>query len=343
MGKGQRKRQRKRLAKRADDAKREAKRQRQQQQQPPSQPLQPPSADSSGGSAAAAAAAASARPAEQIALIRAYHTIEKRLAAVDRDPGLTTQEAREGRRRALCAEREALGGLDAYQRASIAGESSSGPSAHQVSAADWVLQELRGRPLTATHKAAQRTAPLPLPRGADTSDAPPLRLLDVGAIVNHYPPDEPDDDENEARGVGGGGGGGDDNTAGGGGALRGPTLPGGRRLHVTSIDINPQSSEVIRSDFFDFARAALAARAAAAAAAAAANEVAVVGGGAAAAAGAGAAAAGVVGCYDVVVLSLVLNFVGDPRARGEMLRLTARLLDEGGYLFLVCVRRRLPT
>jgi len=39
--------------------------------------------------------------------------------------------------------------------------------------------------------------------------------------------------------------------------------------------------------------------------------------------------------YDVVVLSLVLNFVGDPRQRGEMLMRCSRIIAEGGYLFLV--------
>ena len=34
----------------------------------------------------------------------------------------------------------------------------------------------------------------------------------------------------------------------------GPRLPGGRRLHVTSIDLNAQDDNVIQADFFDFAK-----------------------------------------------------------------------------------------
>ena len=98
MGKGQRKRQRKRLAKLGDEARRVAKRQRQEQ------------LEQGGG----AVVAEQQRPAEQAALIRAFHTLEKKLAAVATDPSLRDEEAREARRSALRAEQEALGGLDAY-------------------------------------------------------------------------------------------------------------------------------------------------------------------------------------------------------------------------------------
>ncbi|KAJ2357392.1 25S rRNA (adenine2142-N1)-methyltransferase [Coemansia erecta] len=39
--------------------------------------------------------------------------------------------------------------------------------------------------------------------------------------------------------------------------------------------------------------------------------------------------------FDVVCLSLVVNFIGDPVKRGDMLQQAARLLAPGGYLFLV--------
>ncbi|KAJ2454987.1 25S rRNA (adenine2142-N1)-methyltransferase [Coemansia sp. RSA 2336] len=39
--------------------------------------------------------------------------------------------------------------------------------------------------------------------------------------------------------------------------------------------------------------------------------------------------------FDVVCLSLVVNFVGDPVKRGEMLRKAAQMLAPQGYLFLV--------
>jgi 25S rRNA (adenine2142-N1)-methyltransferase len=39
--------------------------------------------------------------------------------------------------------------------------------------------------------------------------------------------------------------------------------------------------------------------------------------------------------YDIVVLSLVINFEGDPYKRGEMLKLCTRIIAEDGYLFVV--------
>jgi 25S rRNA (adenine2142-N1)-methyltransferase len=278
MGKGQRARQRKRLAKLGDEARRAAKRQRQQQ----------------GGeeAAGAAASAAAQRPAEQIALIRAFHTLEKKLAAVATDSTLRDDAAREARRTELRAEQEAMGGLDAYQKASLAGESTQAYA--QFSAAEWVLEELGGKPLVATHKSAQRTEPVVLPGGPDRPDTAPLQLLDVGAIVNHYPA-EPEPEAEPAPA-----------------ALRshstlGPKLPGGRRLLVTSIDLNAQEPSVIEADFFDFAAQQLALPRDTSSGAR----------------------------YDVIVLSLVMNFVGDASMRGVMIKRCAELLGEGGLLFLV--------
>ncbi|PIA18699.1 hypothetical protein COEREDRAFT_33665, partial [Coemansia reversa NRRL 1564] len=42
--------------------------------------------------------------------------------------------------------------------------------------------------------------------------------------------------------------------------------------------------------------------------------------------------------FDVVCLSLVVNFIGDPTRRGDMLRQASQLLVSGGYLFLVLPR-----
>ncbi|KAJ2608330.1 25S rRNA (adenine2142-N1)-methyltransferase [Coemansia sp. RSA 1804] len=39
--------------------------------------------------------------------------------------------------------------------------------------------------------------------------------------------------------------------------------------------------------------------------------------------------------FDVVCLSLVINFIGDPVRRGDMLKQAGRLLDAGGLLFVV--------
>jgi 25S rRNA (adenine2142-N1)-methyltransferase len=83
------------------------------------------------------------------------------------------------------------------------------------------------------------------------------------------------------------------------------SLPGGRgiTLDVTSIDLNPQdpSGHVERADFFNFAVAAEKNGA----------------------------------TFDVLVLSLVLNFVPLPSNRGKMLSLAHRIASSGGLLFLV--------
>lgn len=77
-------------------------------------------------------------------------------------------------------------------------------------------------------------------------------------------------------------------------------------LDVTSIDLNPEDSEagrrVIRADFFEFAKVDLR-----------------KGG----------------GIYNMICLSLCVNFVGCPRQRGLMLVLAARLLATNGLLFIV--------
>ena len=96
---------------------------------------------------------------------------------------------------------------------------------------------------------------------------------------------------------------------------------------VIPIDLNPQHKDVIRYDFFEFAhdmivqgklpeRAALKSK---------------------------TSSCGVK-IFDAIVLSLVINFVGDPRARGHMIALAAhkRILRKGGLLFitlpLACVQ-----
>ena len=69
------------------------------------------------------------------------------------------------------------------------------------------------------------------------------------------------------------------------------------------IDLNAQHKSVIQADFFDYAQNALKER----------HEP-----------------------FDAIVLSLVLNFQGDPRKRGDMLALAAdtRLLRNGGLVFV---------
>ena len=94
-------------------------------------------------------------------------------------------------------------------------------------------------------------------------------------------------------------------------------------LAVVPIDLNPQHPDVHRADFFDFAKEMIR------------ND-----------------ALPDYCCsraeddvrsdtkFDVIVMSLVLNFVGDPRLRGQMLALAAhsRILRRGGLLFVVLPR-----
>lgn len=67
-------------------------------------------------------------------------------------------------------------------------------------------------------------------------------------------------------------------------------------LDVLAIDLNPCHPSVMKKDFFELNISEL---------------------------------------FDIVVLSLVVNFVGTPAKRGEMLRRSAELIREGGHLFLV--------
>jgi len=69
-------------------------------------------------------------------------------------------------------------------------------------------------------------------------------------------------------------------------------------IQCTPIDLNPQSNEVIKADFLKLDDKK----------------------------------------YDVVVLSLVVNFEGDIRKRGDMLRKCPKLVVDKGYLFIVLPR-----
>eukprot|EP00947_MAST-08B_sp_MAST-8B-sp1_P003878 g3878.t1 len=100
-------------------------------------------------------------------------------------------------------------------------------------------------------------------------------------------------------------------------------------LDVTAIDLNPQARQVIRSDFFDFAHARCSGNtssispSSSPSSSLSSSDVAL-------------AAACASPPYDAIVLSLVVNFVGDPRRRGDMLALAAhpRMLRTGGLLFV---------
>ncbi len=178
------------------------------------------------------------------ALISSFHTLQKYLAAVDVDPTLLSEAAREKRRCEIRAKLEALGGLDAYQKASIFGATADESGAFNSGV--WVKNELRHMGLLPPRSPAR------------------LRLLDVGAVQDHW-------------------------------------SPHATTVDAMAIDLNPQHPSVRRADFFDFPPLPKDSSEA----------------------------------FDALVLSLVLNFVGDPRRRGAMLERCAALLRPGGALFLV--------
>ncbi|XP_041461963.1 25S rRNA (adenine(2142)-N(1))-methyltransferase-like [Lytechinus variegatus] len=72
-------------------------------------------------------------------------------------------------------------------------------------------------------------------------------------------------------------------------------------LDAVAIDLNPQCEGIIKSDFFDFK-------------------------------------VGESDVYDIIVLSLVLNFVSSPSQRGEMLKRCQTLCRQEGHIFIVLPR-----
>ena len=196
------------------------------------------------------------RAQDDINLIRDFHVIEKRIAALDRDPKFSGDpEAQARERTRLEAELNSLGGIDAYQKASLSGEKQ-----FSFNSAHWVLDELHKRRVQIKEQLL------------DKGTKPVCTLLDVGAIKNKYDP------KSEPR-------------------VRHLTsiFP----LETTSIDLNPQDKMVIKANFLDFAQRHSP------------------------------------GSFSVVVLSLCINFEGNPAKRGEMLRQAAHLLPEGGLCFVL--------
>ncbi len=102
------------------------------------------------------------------ALIARYHTIQKQLAAVEADSTLKPL-AREKRRHDLQAELQALGGLPAYQQASLFGATAE--ESGSFNSGVWVKSELYAMGLLPPGQGQRR-----------------LRLLDVGALQDHWSP-----------------------------------------------------------------------------------------------------------------------------------------------------------
>ena len=205
-------------------------------------------------------AAVSAEPSTVSAgaqLIRDYHFVEKQIAQLQRQLG--SDASSNPKLVALQKQLADMGGLEAYQKASLKGESEGAG----FDASEWVLDEIDRLKVLEQMPMRQPACP--------ASASNQLKLLDVGAIVDHY---------------------------------AAPLAQKGLAdtLDYTCIDLNSQHENVLQVDFFDHAKEQLAA----------ADHP-----------------------YDVVVLSLVLNFVGDIVKRGDMLRLASQLVPEGGYVFVV--------
>ena len=166
-------------------------------------------------------------PSLNATLIGQYHVLLKKIAQVEADLTSSEQEKKE-RIDLLRAEVENLGGIEAYQKASKEGESAARFEAFNAS--KWVL----AHPMV-----QERTSK--------------LRILDVGAICNHY-----------------------------------KSVP---NISCVAIDLHPQDESVIPCDLLQFKDAF---------------------------------------GFDAVVLSLVLNFDGDPRKRGHMIKHAVSLLAPSG-------------
>jgi 25S rRNA (adenine2142-N1)-methyltransferase len=104
-------------------------------------------------------------------LIRRFHTIRKQLAGCNDDAS----------RKALERELKELGGLDAYQRASLMGQSTE----RGGDSSKWLLPRLKAHASNlagVTSGDSSKDVARP-----DISLAPkPLQLLDVGALRNNY-------------------------------------------------------------------------------------------------------------------------------------------------------------
>ncbi|KAK4049047.1 25S rRNA (adenine2142-N1)-methyltransferase [Microbotryomycetes sp. JL201] len=197
--------------------------------------------------------------AAKVKLIREFHTIEKQLAS----PALVDPAERQR----LINRQQELGGLRAYQGASVHG----GDKARGGETGKWCVKQLKelkvGLPSSsiASDSKGKQKAVEPTINADGTKTWPKqqrdkLRLLDVGAI-------------------------------------NGTSYSGYKWIETTSIDLNSGSDNVIQCDFFEFPVPERK--------------------------------------FDVVGLSLVVNFEGSLTKRAEMLVHAHRYLKPEGLLYLV--------
>ena len=252
--------------------------------------------------------------AESLAVISEYHTLNKRLEQAENDESLSPEE-RQKSILELKKQQNAMGGLDRYQKASIYGAKSS-----KFVAADWVVpllkKELEKEEEERRAAGAKTTTAKSRPHKHSESRDRRLRILDVGAIDNQYYGKGYDD-----------------------------------WLDAVPIDLHGgQHDSVLQVDFLDYAHEYCAGK-----------DLAV-------AKSEGKAkkekdandhrdesslSPSPPQPFDAIVMSLVLNFQGDPRKRGDMLALASdsrilkssssedqvsssnRISKGGGMLFVV--------
>ncbi|KAJ3180529.1 hypothetical protein HDU87_002038 [Geranomyces variabilis] len=201
-------------------------------------------------------------------LIASYHTLNKKLHAVLKAGDSTAAGS-------IKTQMEAMGGLHAYQRASLrGGNEKKGLGA----CGSWLVQQLRAELAELRDSEAEKLVVV-AENGEEeveeveeeaktgspaTQQKLKLKLLDVGALDG------------------------------------GTYSKQASWIDVTSIDLNPQCQTVRKQDFFERPRPT-----------------------------------GAHEKFNVLCLSLVVNFVGDPKLRGDMLIHARRFLLPRGLLFLV--------
>ncbi|VEU40197.1 unnamed protein product [Pseudo-nitzschia multistriata] len=223
--------------------------------------------------------------AESLAVISEYHTLNKRLEQAENDESLTPEE-RQKIILDLKKQQDAMGGLDRYQKASIYGAKSS-----KFVCADWVVpllkKELEKEEEEERHAGAKTMTAKSQSDKQSESNPRRLRILDVGAIDNQYFGKGYDD-----------------------------------WLDAVPIDLHGgQHDTVLQVDFFDYAHEYCAGK-----------DLAVAKkeegktkkqNNAKVHRDASSVSPSPPQPFDAIVMSLVLNFQGDPRKRGDMLALAS--------------------
>lgn len=225
------------------------------------------------------------RPQVERDLIDRYHVLQKQLSQIQVQVG--DEKKNQERIKQIHEELEKLGGIEAYQTASLNGEVAGGG----FDSSSWVLKELgfffanlSQEQVLSKSKPSKMTNSVP-------SSIKQLKLLDVGAIVHRYPQDKVL------------------------ATFQSNKLTQKTVLDVTSIDLNNSNDKRVKQiDFFDFAEQYLSTTPVPSSSPSSSSP-----------------------CFDCIVLSLVINFVPDPRQRGEMLRKCFDLLlpSPYGLLFIV--------